>query len=87
MRNPGRTGHRWRQTRAAILAHATHCAICGEPLEPNAPPRSSRSTSVDHIIPLSQGGSPLDPANCRATHYGCNSKRQAPPRTWTSRDW
>lgn len=90
-RSPGRAGHRWRQTRAAILAVSTHCALCHEPLDFTARPGSSRSPSIDHIRPLGRGGDPLNPANLRPAHFGCNSARgnrdRRTRRTETSRQW
>ncbi|MFE9923130.1 HNH endonuclease [Streptomyces sp. NPDC005774] len=29
----------------------------------------------DHLVPLSRGGQPLDPANARPAHRRCNSSR------------
>lgn len=65
----------WVKTRARILKTATHCALCGQPLDHTAPPRTRWSASVDHIVPRSLGGSILDPKNLRPVHYGCNSRR------------
>jgi 5-methylcytosine-specific restriction endonuclease McrA len=28
--------------------------------------------SVDHVVPLAEGGDPEDLANCRPAHRGCN---------------
>lgn len=75
-RSPGRTGHRWRQVRSAVLAAASHCAECGLPLRPDAPPRSRWSSSVDHIVKLEHGGAPLDPRNLQAVHLGCNTAKE-----------
>jgi 5-methylcytosine-specific restriction endonuclease McrA len=98
-RHPGRSGAAWERARKQVLAHASVCAICGRPLNPDAPPRSPWSTSVDHVIPLSamrgwdradQAKVATDPAYLRAVHLGCNSsrgnRRLAPPRL-TSRAW
>lgn len=74
-RSPGRTGHRWRQARAAVLAGQPPCSICGGPIDYTARPRTRWSASVDHIVRLSDGGDPLDPRNLRAAHYGCNGSR------------
>ena len=70
--------HAWRKARKRVIANATHCAICGQPLVPDAAPRTRWSTSVDHVHPRSLGG-PLVPHDWRlslqAVHYGCNSRR------------
>lgn len=77
----GRHGRPWRRIRAQVLATSTQCWICGHP----------GADTVDHIIPLSLGGDPLDIANLRPAHHSCNSRRGnkiSPPRpTNTSRRW
>jgi 5-methylcytosine-specific restriction endonuclease McrA len=48
------------------------CHICRRPVDRTAPPRSSASPSIDHVVPLSRGGAhTLN--NVRCAHYGCNS--------------
>ena len=97
---PGRTGNAWWRARAIVLAQATHCAICRRPLQPDAPPKSRWSSSVDHIIPVSrtkhlppdeQRRLAVDPSNLRAVHYGCNASRGAgrarKPTEAASRQW
>ena len=100
-RHPGRSGWAWQQVRKRVLDGATVCALCGLELDFSAPPRSPKSPSVDHIVPLSwmrhldgptQTRLATDPANLRATHLGCNSERgnrsQAqPPQPRRSREW
>ena len=49
------------------------CWLCLEPIDMTALPRSPRSWSLDHVIPLARGGAPLDRGNARAAHLGCNS--------------
>lgn len=66
----------WKRLRAQVLREETHCWLCGKPIDFDAPPRSTYSPSVDHVIPRNKGGDPLDRANCRAAHYGHNSARQ-----------
>jgi 5-methylcytosine-specific restriction endonuclease McrA len=74
----------YRQVRARVLAGAQVCWICGGALDWDAPPRSSKAPSADHVLPISRtaGLDPqtrqrlaTDPGNLRPTHYGCNSKR------------
>lgn len=83
-RHPGRAGSAWRRVSAQVLRESTVCHLCGLPLDFDAPSRSRWSPSVDHLLPLSamrefddvtQRRMALDPANLRAAHYGCNSKR------------
>ena len=58
----GRRGRPWRRARAAVLARSTVCWICAH----------EGADSVDHLVPLSQGGDPLDPGNLAPAHYrGC----------------
>ncbi len=85
-RSKGRTGKAWRDARIAILAASDVCWWCGHPGADN----------VDHVIPLSHGGPPLDPGNLRPAHgvnrcptcrRQCNQDRhrQTPPpgsRRW-----
>jgi 5-methylcytosine-specific restriction endonuclease McrA len=91
----GRSGREWNAARAAVLKRSSVCALCGDPLDFNAPARTRWSPTVDHIVPLSATES-LGPAlhkrmasdlrNLRAMHYGCNSargNRTAKPR----REW
>jgi 5-methylcytosine-specific restriction endonuclease McrA len=52
------------------------CELCGEPIDFDAPPRSRRSVSVDHIIPVHAGGQQLPPIDeVRLAHIGCNARR------------
>lgn len=80
-RSKGRTGRPWRRVRAQVLAVSDVCHLCGKP----------GADTVDHVIPLSLGGPPLDPANLRPAHSRCNSRRgnrmTARPPLNTSRQW
>ncbi len=98
-RHPGRDGPAWRRVRAQVLARERVCWICSEPIDFDAPPRSPRSPSVDHVIPLnamrhldpgSQRQLALDPANLHAAHYGHNAgRRERKPKVQVtgSRAW
>lgn len=78
-RGEGRNGRPWRTARAKVLARSRICAWCGK----------DGADTVDHIVPTSMGGAPLDPANLQPMHRSCNSKkgngtgRKLP----TSREW
>ena len=64
--NPGRKGRPWERVRLQVLARDRNiCWICHRP----------GANSADHIVPISLGGRPLDPANLRAAHQSCNSSR------------
>jgi hypothetical protein len=75
----------FQKVRARVLAGAQSCALCGGPLDFDAPPRSRWSPSVDHRLPVSRTRGldertrrrlANDPAGLRAVHYGCNSARR-----------
>jgi 5-methylcytosine-specific restriction endonuclease McrA len=55
----GRGTWSWKQQRKRILAESDICWICGRP----------GATTVDHLIPLSQGGT-NDAANLAPAHAG-----------------
>lgn len=68
--------------RAAVLAEAfalgLPCWLCGHALDEQLTklwPRHRWAATVDHIVALSLGGDPLDPANMFVAHMVCNSQR------------
>ena len=80
---PGRD-YAYQRAREHVLAGAQVCHVCGGPLDFDAPPRSPRSPSADHVLPVSATAhlDPMtrqrlgaDPAGLRPCHYGCNSRR------------
>ena len=56
-------------------ANGANCAICGLPIDFELKHPHPMSVSVDHIIPLSKGGSVADPDNLQLTHFQCNVKK------------
>lgn len=56
----------YEKRRAASLAGATHCALCG------GPGTSADPLVADHVVPIAQGGrdGPLQPA-----HRSCNTRK------------
>lgn len=83
-------GRTWRRLQAQVYASTDTCWICGKPVQFGAHPRSPAAPSVDHVIPRSLGGDPLDLANLRLAHLGCNSargNRLTPRREAGSRKW
>ena len=50
------------------------CQICKEPVERTAHHPNPLAPSLDHIIPVSKGGS-SNPSNLQLTHLRCNLKR------------
>lgn len=87
-RSPGRTGHKWRQAVARLRVPGARCWICGHEIDLDIKHPDPMSFSVDHVTALSRGGDPLDPANHRPAHLGCNSSRGVGTPTFaTSREW
>lgn len=93
--NP-RKGYLYRRWRERVIEKATACAHCGQELDKSLPYRDPetgrvnlRYPSADHIVPISHGGSLLDPANGQAVCLGCNRERSAggTPMLRTSEDW
>lgn len=92
-------GSAWQAARAKALRGATTCHICLRPLDRDAytgqfiyKGRHPLAPSVDHVIPVSRGGDPYDPANLRPCHYGCNARRGnrtgwTPPSATGTRAW
>lgn len=76
MANPRRAnGTRRDQLRARVLREEDACWLCGKPVDKTLPPHQHGSPEVDEIIPVSEGGDPLDRDNCRLSHRICNIRR------------
>lgn len=52
------------------------CGICGGKTDLTIKHPDPLFVTLDHIVPLSRGGDPLDPANLRVAHLRCNSARR-----------
>jgi hypothetical protein len=50
------------------------CWLCNKPCEPDAKVPDLLAPTVDHVVPISSGGSD-DYENLRCAHFVCNSKR------------
>lgn len=72
----------------ARIAAGEPCALCGQPIDLDAPqwyvdPKDGRrkrapwSWEVDEIVPVSAGGSPYDAENVQPAHRLCNGKAGA----------
>ena len=73
--NP-RNGRRYRRLVAAQKALGLPCWRCGYDIPPDVDgQRHPLAFTLDHYVPLSRGGSLLDPANARSAHRKCNSAR------------
>lgn len=99
--NPRRAnGHRRDQLRRRVLAHYTHCALCGELVDKSLPYTDPGAPEVDEIIPVSLGGDPLRWDNVQLAHRSCNQAKgngtgntarprpnSTPPQPTQSRAW
>jgi 5-methylcytosine-specific restriction endonuclease McrA len=59
-----RASYAWHRLSAQVIAEEECCALCG----------SSADPTVDHIVPLSRGGSRHDRENLRRLCRSCNSR-------------
>lgn len=50
------------------------CSLCGDPIDRDAPYTDRLSLSIDHVVPLTKGGTD-ELANLRAAHMGCNATK------------
>lgn len=70
-----RNGRPYRRLCAWLRAQQLPCWICGHDIGYELDFRHPQSFTLDHLVPLSRGGSLLDRANARAAHRRCNSQR------------
>lgn len=68
-KNPQRISHE-----QVVREYGSDCHICREPIDLNLPRTSKLGLTVDHLIPLSRGGTDTMP-NLRPAHWGCNIKK------------
>ena len=74
-RSKGRTGRPYRRLRARVIRQATVCCLCGGPLDKSLRWPDPMSATLEHLDPLSLGGSPVSAANADAAHLACNASR------------
>lgn len=85
-----RNGRPYRRLCATVRRRGDPCWICGHAIDLKLDPRHRMSFTLDHVVPLSHGGSLLNPANARSAHRMCNSKRgnrTGPAKLKTTRRW
>lgn len=70
-----RNGARRRSLRARVRSLGLPCAICGQPIDYDLPAGDPMSYELDEIVPVSLGGSPIDPGNVQPAHRLCNQKK------------
>ncbi|NEW33829.1 HNH endonuclease [Nocardia cyriacigeorgica] len=64
------------QRRKVYAADGYRCHICGRKTDPSKAAPHPRSPTIDHVIPLAQGGT-HEPINCRTACFLCNSIKGA----------
>lgn len=74
--NPRRAnGSRRDKLRRRVAALGLPCALCGKPIDYSLPAGHPMSYELDEIVPVSLGGSPLDPRNVQPAHRSCNQRK------------
>lgn len=58
-----------------FVADGYRCHLCNEMTDPRETVPHPRAPTVDHLIPLSKGGT-HERANCRTACFSCNSAKQ-----------
>jgi 5-methylcytosine-specific restriction endonuclease McrA len=81
--------YRWARAKLRAESNQTNtvCALCGLPIDYDAPRYDPLAFSVDHIIPWSLGGTH---DLIQATHVKCNSAKRnklGHMRSRASRNW
>lgn len=71
---PGRGGGPWRRLRELVLSEESNCLRCALPVDKALSGTAPGAPTVDHIVPLADGGAPLDRANVGLSHFACNSR-------------
>ncbi|MDY2723886.1 MAG: HNH endonuclease signature motif containing protein [Coriobacteriales bacterium] len=77
-----KNGAAYRRAVAEVRARHEGCWICeafgrDPAIDYSLPPSDPGAFQVDHLVPVSKGGSLYDPANLAATHRRCNQWRKA----------
>lgn len=76
MSNPrNANGSARRALRRRVAAMGAPCWMCGLPIGYSLPARHPDGYELDELLPVSKGGSPIDPANVAAAHRRCNAWR------------
>lgn len=65
----------YEKARAKILATQDICGICGKPVDMSLKYPHPLSPTIDHIIPVSKGGHPVDMDNLQLAHRCCNRQK------------
>lgn len=65
--------------RKRMASQSQRCWMCGLPISQAYPARHPYALELDELVPISKGGSAVDPANVRAAHRCCNQWRGDKP--------
>lgn len=71
-------GTSWNRKRDRIIKEQSYCFLCGDLVDKDLPGNDPMGPSVDHLIPVSKGGSD-DPENLYLSHLSCNKRRGNKP--------
>lgn len=72
-------GSRRRSLSARVRAMGMPCHLCGLPIDYSLPGGHPLSYELDELVPVSKGGSPIDPRNVAPAHRCCNAWRGNKP--------
>ena len=72
-----RADHTWakaayKKAQRVIFSSQTNCGICGRAVDFDKKFPDPWSATLDHIIPVSKGGAPVDLENLQLAHLQCN---------------
>lgn len=86
----------YKQARRRLRSQGLPCWLCRGEIDYDLPWPNRGAFVLDHVQPIDEGGSELDPGNHAAAHVSCNArrgalqgnaKRRRPPRPMASRIW
>lgn len=67
----------YERNRKRIFAMYSTCALCGKPVDFSLKYPDPMSATIDHIVPISLGGSPIELENLQLAHNACNIKKSS----------
>lgn len=68
----GKHQGQYKRNRRRIFTTQSICALCGKPVDMELQFPHPLSKTIDHIIPIAQGGHPSDISNMQLAHFCCN---------------
>lgn len=68
------TARRAGKLRQVVERDGWECWLCGQPIRQGIDPHHDEAVSLDHVVPLSEGGNHAV-ENLRPAHRWCNSRR------------